>query len=133
MYCFNQITIMFFILFIVDRPKMKDLYNSKVVEKLSAACKKRRNVWRHLGYELCLSRSQLDIIQVNHESCVESRCSAMLELWLDQTDASWERLREALEAVELYNLASIVSSCLIPAEICSSNTVDDKTGKLILT
>ena len=113
---------------------MKDLYNIKVVQQLSAACKKRRNIWKHLGYELSLSRSDLNIIQIDHEASVESRCSAMLELWLErQYDASWEKLREALVAVELPHLAGIVSSWLLPTEMSSRCTVDANNGTYMYT
>ena len=110
---------------IVDRPEMRDLYNIKVVQELSAACNKAKNVWRHVGYELGLRQDQLDIIETDNETRVECRCAAMLAQWLRcRLDATWERLKEALEAAELYQLASIVSDCLLPTETssCTDNT-----------
>ena len=108
---------------------MKDLY--KVVQQLSAACVRRRNVWRRLGYELSLSRTDLNIIEVDHQNSVEDRCLAMFEVWLErQFDASWKKLREALIAVELHHLASIVSNWLLPKEM-SCCTVNVNNGKYV--
>ena len=76
-----------------------------------------------------MSRTDLDIIEVDHEARVERRCSAMLGLWLDKrVDASWEALREALVAVELDYLASKVSKWLSPTQESFSSTVDASIG-----
>ena len=61
-----------------------------------------------------MNLTQLNIIEIEHRGSVEGCCSAMLEQWLDRSDASWERLKEALEAVELYHLANTVSKRLLP-------------------
>ena len=104
---------------------MRDLFRIKVIKEIASACKKRRSIWRQLGFELALNISDLNIIQQNEKTCVESRCSAMLELWLRrQPGASWEELREALEAVELDRLAQMIDNWLLPTEVPSGHTDD---------
>ena len=119
------------VLFIADCPKMKDLY--KVKQLLAAACKERECIWRHLGYELSLSRQRLDIIQQDHVNHgIESRCEAMFGEWLDKRpDASWEKLKRALHAVELYDLANVISNWVSPTEISSGCNVDSNIGTML--
>ena len=91
---------------------------------MSAACATRSTVWKELGYKLSLDESDLAVIEVNNRHDIGGCCSAMFILWLQkQPDASWEKLKEALVAVELRQLASIiieefspVHSSLVPVQ-----------------
>ena len=124
-----------FIYIAVGRPNvnMKDLGRIKVIKQIASACNKRKCIWRHLGFELALNRSDLDIIQCNHGTCVVSCCTKMLEEWLQrQPNASWEELMEALQAVELDRVAQMVGNWLSPTERPSiaSCTADANIGIL---
>ena len=128
-----HISLMTVLLFIaVGRPEMKDLCISKIIKELSAACEMNRNIWRHLGYLLSLSESDISIIQVDNETSVERRCSAMFELWLmKESDASWWILREALLHLGLRHLADIVNNWFLSEEMSSGcASVDANTGTL---
>ena len=102
----------------IDRPSMKYLYRNQVIKGIASACKNRKSAWRQLGFELSLNPDDLNIIQQNHEKCVESCCGAVLEKWLErQPHASWEKLKEALKDAELDHLAQIVDGCTAAANI----------------
>ena len=86
---------------------MEDLDSIKIVQQVSTACTTRTTIWKHLGYELKLGRHDLAKIEATYSN-VEHRCSAMLELWLQQADTSWGSLRKALVIVGLDQLVSMI-------------------------
>ena len=93
---------------------MKDFKSIKIVRQLAEACTTiRTTVWEHLGFELGLSKHSLAMIQTDHSN-IESRCSAMLKLWLQsKADASWETLKKALRLSDLDQLASMIDQQLL--------------------
>ena len=102
-----------------DRPTLKDFHHIGVVRLVSAACATRSTVWKELGYELSLDESNLDVIEVNNRHDIGRCCSAMFTLWLEkQPSASWEKLKEALVAVELGKLVNMINEklSLVPVQ-----------------
>ena len=92
-----------------DRPEVKFL-NRHLREQLCA----KNTIWKDLGVELLGdgSNDALEVIK-NNSSDVMDRCSAMFQLWLDrQPTASWKKLIQALEKVQLNYLANQIESKL---------------------
>ena len=78
-----------------------------------------------------MSQADLDIIAANNPRSVESCCLAMFTLWLQkQPNASWEELKKALVAVELKQLANVISKELSP-ERTSTGALEESVGKTI--
>ena len=112
-----------------DRPEIKDLYRIGVIKKVSSACATRTTLWVQLGYELSLDQSDLNIIAANNPHDVERCCLDVFNLWLEkQPKASWEKLKRALIAIELKQLASVISEELWPVQ-ASNETVDRSIGE----
>ena len=64
--------------------------------------------WHNLGMQLLKERQvhHLDIIQQNHLANNERCCTEMFKCWLDvDTEASWNKLINALEQIEQISLA----------------------------
>ena len=64
--------------------------------------------WHNLGMQLFPERQihHLDIIQQNHLANNERCCTEMFKYWLDvDTEASWNKLINALEQIEQISLA----------------------------
>ena len=77
-------------------------------------CAKNTQIWKDLGVELLGdgSNDALGVIENSH-SDVTIRCSAMFKLWLDrQPTASWKKLIQALEQLQLNYLANQIESKL---------------------
>ena len=89
--------------------------NRHVVKKVAAACAYQPDIWRDLGIELLGqdATAELDVIKANNTNDVMKCCSKMLSLWLQrQTEASWNRLIEALEQVKLNRVAKEIRNGL---------------------
>ena len=109
-----------------DRPKIKDLYRIGVIKNVSSACATRTTLWVQLGYELLLDQSDLNIIAANNSHDVERCCLDTFSLWLEkQPKASWEKLKRALIAIELKQLASIISEELSPVQASNETSIGE--------
>ena len=75
--------------------------------------------WHDLGLELLEQEDEesLNEIESNNPNDVRKCCKAMFQLWLRKcTKATWNQLIQALEEVELNNLATTIEGMLIPTE-----------------
>ena len=89
-----------------------DKYLSKYVkEKVCGAGK-----WRELGMELMGQDavSALNVISINYPTDVEKCCLAMFTKWKERTPkANWNQLLNALNEIQLVQLASELEGLLI--------------------
>ena len=95
---------------VVDgRPSLVELYNHVIKE---AAVK-----WRDIGVQL-IDSNDLDTIEADHPQDVEKCCKRMLEKWLKTTNATWNKLINALRTpcVALTYLADRIEHKLITKE-----------------
>ena len=100
-----------------DRPALK-LLNKHVRKGVSSK-------WHDLGLELLEQEDEemLNQIENNNPNDVSKCCKEMFQLWLRKhTNATWNKLIEALVQVELNNLATTIEGMLIPAReiVCAS-------------
>jgi len=61
--------------------------------------------WYHLGIFLDIQHAKLDVIQTNHPNNDQRQKTEMLNVWLDQKDASWKELCNALNKLQLNTVA----------------------------
>ena len=106
-----------------------------VAKEVAGACATRGTIWRLLGFELSLSRCDLNILEVDHKGDIVALCSNMIQRWWERqtdirADAILETLRKALVNVELENVASIISNWTLPAETSPDCASTDNNGKL---
>ena len=100
-----------------DRPALK-LLNKHVRKGVSSK-------WHDLGLELLEQEDEemLNQIESNNPNDVSKCCKEMFQLWLRKyTNATWNKLIEALVQVELNNLATTIEEMLIPTKeiVCAS-------------
>ena len=127
-------TFSFLMAFIADRDGLSK-YLYVVAQEVAGACATRSTIWRLLGFQLCLSTCDLNILKVNHQGDIVNLCSKMLELWQQRqtdtrADVNLETLRKALVNVELENVASIISNWLLPAETSSCTATNISKSKV---
>lgn len=92
-----------------DRPALKFL-NKHVRKDVSSK-------WHDLGLELLEPEDEerLNEIEANSPKDASNCCKEMFQLWLRKcSDATWDRLIQALEEVELKTLAVKVKKMLSP-------------------
>ena len=100
-----------------DRPALK-LLNKHVRKGVSSK-------WHDLGLELLEQEDEerLNEIESNSPNDVSKCCKEMFQFWLKKcTNATWNKLIEALVQVELNNLATTIEGMLIPTKeiVCAS-------------
>ena len=100
-----------------DRPALK-LLNKHVRKGVSSK-------WHDLGLELLEQEDEerLNEIECNNPNDVSKCCKEMFQLWLRKcTNATWNQLIEALNQVELNNLATTIAGMLkqTPEIFCAS-------------
>ena len=81
-------------------------------------CAKSTQTWKDLGIELlgADNNDALNVISHNNNDVMKC-CSAMFQLWLDrQPTASWKKLIEALNQLQLNYAADQIKSKLILQE-----------------
>ena len=58
--------------------------------------------WRDLGVQLKIAEHYLNTIAVdycNHPSYSEQCCKAVLQKWMESTDATWDMLQTAIDCL----------------------------------
>ena len=66
--------------------------------------------WKDLGAQLMISMDRLEVIDQNNPRDAEACCTEMFTAWLrNDIEASWTKLVNALNAVELHVLAEDIA------------------------
>ena len=83
--------------------------------------------WRDIGVQL-IDSNDLNTIEANHPQDVEKCCKCMLEKWLETTNATWNKLINALRTpcVALTYLADQIEHKLITKEKSKSCLIQNQ-------